>query len=359
MTDETSLPSPEEVGLFAYQVWNYKQGEMVSLLIHLGDRLGLYQAMRDAGPLTAAELAERTGLHERWLLEWLRGQGAARLLSWHDDDRFELTEVAAAVLADEHGSPFFAAGAFGTPAAPDFVDDLADAFRTGLGLPYDRQGPAGAHRTERMLGPWTRLALVPRILPALDGVEAKLDAGGLIADVGCGAGVAVMALAERFPLSHVHGYDISRHAIERARVLVDESELDNVTVHLAGAETLPTEPTFDLVVTLDCLHDMTKPSETIAAIRRSLRPDGTWLIKDIRCAARAKDNLANPMAAMMYGFSIASCMSSALSEAEGAGLGTLGLHPELLQQLCAEAGFEHFRTHDFDEPANLYYEVRI
>ena len=135
--------------------------------------------------------------------------------------------------------------------------------------------------------------------------------------------------------------------------------VDDATLHLAGADTLPTEATFDLVLTLDCLHDMTNPSETMAAIRRSIRPDGTWLVKDIRCASQAKDNLANPMAAMMYGFSIASCMSSALSEPDGAGLGTLGLHPELLAQLCAEAGFSRFQIHDFDEPANLYYEVRV
>lgn len=359
MTGTPSPPSPDDVRLFAFQVWSYKQGEMVSLLIHLGDRLGLYRAMRDAGPLTSAELAERASLHERWLREWLRGQGAAGLLVWHDDDRFELTSAAAAVLADEHGSLYFAAGAFGSPAAPDFLDDLADAFRTGLGLPYDRQGPAGAHRTERMLGPWTRLALVPRILPALDGVEAKLDAGGVVADVGCGAGVAAIALAERFPRSHIHGYDISRHAIERAQQLLADGKVDNVTLHLAGADTLPAVPTFDLVLTLDCLHDMTRPAETMAAIRRSIRPDGTWLVKDIRCASRPKDNLANPMAAMMYGFSIASCMSSALSEPGGAGLGTLGLPPDLLAQLSAEAGFSQFRIHDFDEPANLYYEVRV
>ncbi|MHB8328500.1 MAG: methyltransferase domain-containing protein [Acidimicrobiales bacterium] len=359
MSGEPRPNSAEEIGLLAFRVWSYKQGEMVSLLIHLGDRLGLYRAMRGAASLSAGELAERTGLDERWVLEWLRGQGAAGLLTWHDDDRFELTDAAAAVLADEHDSLFFAAGAFGTPPAPDFVDDLAEAFRTGLGLPYDRQGPTGAHRTERMLGPWTRLALVPRILPALHGVEAKLDAGGMIADIGCGAGVAIISLAQRFPRSHVHGYDTSRHAVERARQLVDEAQLDNVTLHLAGAEALPIEETFDFVVTLDCLHDMTRPTETIAGIRRSIKHDGTWLIKDIRCAARAKDNIGNPMAAMMYGFSIASCMSSALSEPNGAGFGTLGLHPELLSQLCGEAGFSRFQVHDFDEPANLYYEVRV
>jgi len=357
MTDVTE-PTDEEIALFAYQVWSYKQGEMVSLLIHLGDRLGLYRAMRGAGRLSAGELAARAGLHERWVREWLQGQAAAGLLGWHDDDRFELTPTAAAVLADEEESLFFAAGAFGSPASADFVDALADAFVSGLGLPYDRQGPAGAHRTERMLGPWTRLALVPTILPALDGVVAKLEAGVRVADVGCGAGVALVAMARSFPRSRFEGYDISRYAIERAGQLVAEAGVDNVELHLAGPEALPHDPTYDLTLTFDCLHDMTDPPATMAAIRRSIAPDGTWLVKDIRCAPQARDNLKNPMAAMMYGFSISSCMSSALSEPGGAGLGTLGLHPELLAQLSAEAGFGRFRLLDFDEPANLYYEVR-
>jgi 2-polyprenyl-3-methyl-5-hydroxy-6-metoxy-1,4-benzoquinol methylase len=129
-------------------------------------------------------------------------------------------------------------------------------------------------------------------------------------------------------------------------------------LHQAGAEALPAEPTFDLVLTFDCLHDMTDPNATIAAIHHSIRSDGTWLVKDIRCAPHSRDNLKNPMAAMMYGFSITSCMSSATSVPGGAGLGTLGLHPELLARLVSEAGFTRFEVHDFEEPANLYYEVR-
>ena len=355
---EPRTATNDEIGLLAYQVWTYKQGEMVSLLIHLGDRLGLYRTMWGAGPLSSQELAERSGLHERWVREWLRGQGAAGLLVWHDDDRFELTDAAAAVLADEDNSLFFAAGAFGSPPAPGFVDDLAAAFESGIGLPYDRQGPAGAHRTERMLGPWSRLALVETILPALDEVIGKLDAGGTCADVGCGAGVALVAMAQRFPRARFHGYDISHHAIDRAGELVAEAGLDNVELHLAGSEALPAEEMFDLVLTFDCLHDMTEPTATIAAIRRAIRPDGTWLVKDIRSAATARENLKNPMAAMMYGFSISSCMSSAMSEPGGLGLGTLGLPPDLLAGFTADAGFTRFQVLDFDEPANLYYEVR-
>ena len=103
---------------------------------------------------------------------------------------------------------------------------------------------------------------------------------------------------------------------------------------------------------------MTRPAEVIAAIRRALRPDGTWLIKDIRSQPRFEDNLGHPMLAMFYGFSVSACMSSALSEPGGAGLGTLGFNPEVAERMVREAGFEHFRMHDFDDPTNLYYEVR-
>jgi hypothetical protein len=125
----------DRLARLALQVWSFKQGEAVSLMIHLGDRLGLYRAMVDAGPLDASGLARLTGLHPRWLLEWLRGQAAAGLLSSTDGDMFELTAEAAALLADEEGSTWFAAGAFnGGIAPPDVVDRLADAFRTGIGL---------------------------------------------------------------------------------------------------------------------------------------------------------------------------------------------------------------------------------
>src|SRR5262249_33443116 len=150
---------------------------------------GLYRALHGAGPVTAGELATRTGLKERWLFEWLRGQAAARLLDYHDPDRFELTPVGAAVLADESGRLAFAAGAFAPQSSPDVIDKLCDAFRTGIGLSYEQLGANAAHRTERMLGPWVRQALVPKIIPALDGVQQKLERGGVVADVGCGSGL--------------------------------------------------------------------------------------------------------------------------------------------------------------------------
>jgi 2-polyprenyl-3-methyl-5-hydroxy-6-metoxy-1,4-benzoquinol methylase len=353
-----STDERDRISAFALRVWGYKQGEMVSLMLHLGDRLGLYQAMAGQAPMTAAELAAATGLHERWLLEWLRGQAAARLVDTEDGESFQLSPEGAAVLADSQDLSF-AAGAFaGGAAPPDVVDRLADAFRSGLGLTFDERGPAAAAAIERMTEPWTRLALVPLILPALDGVVGRLQAGARVADVGCGSGVAVCAMAAAFPASRFDGLDPSQHAIGRARAKAAGFGLENTDFRLAKAADLPGDHRYDLVLTLDCIHDMPRPAQAMAAIRQAIRPDGTWLIKDIRSSPSWTANLRNPMLAMMYGLSVTGCMSSGLSEPGGAGLGTLGFHPELAERMCREAGFSRFAQRDFDDPVNLYYEVR-
>jgi 2-polyprenyl-3-methyl-5-hydroxy-6-metoxy-1,4-benzoquinol methylase len=350
----------DEVALFALRVWGYKQGEVVSLMVYVGDELGLYRAMAGAGPLRADELAAATGLSPRWVLEWLRSQGAAGLLDTADGERFELTEEGAEVLVNETTSTWFAAGAFrGAAAHPDVTASLLDAFRTGQGLSYDDLGPSAAHAIERMLAPWTRLVLVPHILPRLDGVDERLRAGASVVDVGCGAGVALEAMATAYPASSFVGFDPSVHAVDRAREKLAEAGLSNVALRCEPAESLPDDPTYDLVLTLDCLHDMPYPTAAMEAIRRSIRLDGTWLIKDIRSSSEWSENLRNPMLALMYGTSVATCMSSALSAPRGAGLGTLGLPPKLLEAMCRDAGFSRFEVHDFDDPVNLYYEVRV
>ena len=349
---------PDALAAITFQVWNYKQGQMVSLMIQLGDRLGLYGALDGAGPVSVDDLASRTGLHPRWLLEWLRGQAAARLVERHPDDRYELTPEAALVLARAE-EVTFAAAAFDEARPVDYVDRLSDAFRSGIGLTYDDLGRGCAHHVERMLGPVTRALLVPVVIPALDGVLAKLESGAVVADVGCGAGLALELLAQAFPRSQFHGYDLSRHAIETGRDRMARAGLVNVEFHNDRAEDLSPDLAFDLVLTFDCMHDMTRPDRAVDAIRRSLKSDGTWLIKDIRSAPAFADNMKNPMLALMYASSVATCMSSAMSEPDGLGLGTLGFNPEVAESMVRAGGFTRFRVHDFPDKANLYYEVRI
>jgi 2-polyprenyl-3-methyl-5-hydroxy-6-metoxy-1,4-benzoquinol methylase len=354
-----AVADPDKLIAMALRVWGYKQGEVVSLMIHLGDRLGLYQALRGAAPVTAAGLSAKTGLHPRWLLEWLRCQAAAGLVGSADGETFELSPEAAALLADEDASVWFAAGAFYGCAAPaETTGRIAESFRSGAGLTFDDLGEDAAARVERTLGPWSRLALVPVILPALDGVTARLDAGASVADVGCGSGITLLTLAAAFPRSRFDGYDPSRTAIDRAGRNQASRGLANATFRCEAAEQLPAGPVFDLVLTFDCLHDMPHPDRAARAIRRCLKPDGTWLIKEIRAGETWQDNLAHPVAALFYGSSVASCLPSGLSEPGGAGLGTLGLPPSRLEALCRDAGFSRFTPHDVGDPANLYYEIR-
>jgi len=340
---------------YTMATWGYKQGEMVALMIHLGVRLGLYQALDGAGPVTSGDLAATTGLHERWLREWLRAQGAAELLVTEDGETFELEREAAMVLARED-TPTYAAGVFSHLRDPRVADGLAEAFQTGLGLTYDGQGEGSEQHVEAMLAPMARALLVPSVIPTLDGVVDRLEAGAKVVDVGCGTGLAIELLATAWPNCTFEGYDVSERAVSVARDRFNG--VDNVTVHLAGGEDVPPTADVDLMMTLDCLHDMPRPDLAIGAIRQAIAPDGTWLVKEIKSSPDWSRNLKNPMLAMMYSTSVASCMSSAMSSADGLGLGTLGMNPAVLESMVTEAGFSRFAMHDLDDPTNLYYEVR-
>lgn len=340
------------------KVFGYLKGTLISAMIHLGDTLGLYQAMRGAGPLNSQQLADKTGLHERWVREWIHGQAAAGLLEYVGDGRFEMSPEMGLLLAEED-SPKFAAGIFSDlPQRMAILERLPESFRTGLGLPYDARGAEGARGIERVFGPWFRTALVPTVLPALDGVTEKLNAGAQAADIGCGAGVALLEMAKAYPHSAFHGYDISQHALSRAEENKAAAGLSNVTFHNAKTDGLPGDNSLDFITTFDCIHDMTDPAGMIRTIRAALKPDGTWFIADINSAPTFEENLKNPMTGMFYAFSVMGCMSSALSEPGGAGLGTLGFNEQVARKMAAEAGFTQFKRHDFENPFNAYYEVR-
>ena len=354
----------DQIKLFGFKVWTYRMGEQVAFTIHLGDLLGLYRAMHDRGPTTSGELAASLDFDERIVREWLYGQAAAGLIdhlpagSGTLDHTFELTAVQAAVLADEEHSIAFAAGAFSGGPQREVIDRIADSFRTGIGVTYEQQGVSTAAAMGRMTGPWSRQALVPVILPALDGVVDKLAAGIDVLDVGCGAGLTLCLIAQAFPTSRCVGYDPSESAIRLARARAADLGLDNIDFVVAMADDVPPDPRFDFVLTFDCLHDMPRPDLAAQAIGAAMTPTGTWLIKDIRSSGDFQTDRRNPLLALFYGFSIETCLQSALSEPGGLGLGTLGLHADRLESLTTAAGFSTLEIHDFDDAANLYYEVR-
>jgi SAM-dependent methyltransferase len=343
----------------AERLFGYLGGALVSATVYLGERMGLYQALDGAGPVTSAELAGKTGLNERWLREWLMGQAAANLVTYRGDGRFELTPEAAMVLSNEHSPMFMAGGFCALPQQMAVLERLPQAFKTGIGLTYDALGPEVNRSVERLLAPWFRTQLVPVALPALDGVVDKLKAGAKVADIGCGAGVALIEMAKAYPRSTFHGYDIARIALGYAAENANKAGVRNVSWHDAKVDSLPADASFDFITTFDCLHDMTRPDLVMQAIRKAIKNDGTWLIADVHGQPTFEQNLTdNPLAPLMYGFSVLCCMSSALSEPDGLGLGTLGFPEPVARKMTSEAGFKRFKVRDFENPINAYYEVR-
>ena len=330
----------------------------VSMMVFLGLRLGLYKTLSDAGPVTSDELAGRTELHERWLREWLQGQAAAGVIEYKGDGRFELSPECAVLLTDENDLRYLGSHFDSLPRRIATAQQLPESFRTGLGQTWDGRGPDSAEETEQQFGNWHRQALVPTALPLLDGALEKLAGGAKVADVGCGAGIALIEMAKAFPDSEFHGYEISEGAIARAEHNRDEAGTANVAFHNVARDPLPADASFDLITTFDCLHDMTQPQEAAAAIRAAIRPDGLWFIVDINGAATFEENLENPLSAMMYAVSVLGCLSSSLSEPGAVGYGTLGLPEPAMRELAREAGFTRFRRLDLPHPVNAFYEVR-
>lgn len=363
MSDRRDLDS-NLLKMYSFLVFSKLEGAVTSGMIHLGDRLGLYQSLSSfSHPVTSDDLAASLQLHPRWVQEWIHNQAAARLIEVSIDEQgietYSMTPEAIVVLADEL-HPAFGMGMFHRlPQTMAGLTALPESFRTGIGLDYDSHGPEGAVGIERSFEPWSRSYLLPVVLPALDGAVSRLESGAQVADIGCGAGGAALRMAQAFPKSSVTGYDISRYALDRA---LEKKSIDETTnVHFVDPRVspLPSDESLDLVTAFDCIHDMTHPQDVMAAIRGSLKPDGIWLLVDIKALDTFGENMTkNPMASLMYGISVMSCMSSAMSSVGGAGLGTLGLPESKAREMASAAGFSLFRKLDIEHSLNAFYEVR-
>ena len=360
MANETA--DPEKLKLFSFGVFSHLSGAVTSGMIHLGDRLGIYKELAVHSGVTSTELAERLNLHERWIREWCSNQVAAKIIAANfesGETLFSLSAEGKAVLADD-AHPAFGMGMFHRlPATMERLSDLPASFQSGLGFDYDTHGHEGAVGIERSFEPWSNAFLVPVVLPSVSGLVERLREGIRVADIGCGAGSAVLLMAAAFPQSEFVGYDISEHALERAREKAVSACLSNVRFVNPRDEKLPSDHSVDFVTTFDCLHDMTRPREMVKSIHTMLRASGVWLLVDIKALDTLQENVQkNPMAALMYGISVLSCMASALSEPDGEGLGTLGLSARRAEEYALLAGFSTFNQLDVTHSVNAFYEVR-
>jgi SAM-dependent methyltransferase len=326
------------------------------LLLHLGDRLGLYRAMAGAGPLSSDELARRTGTAERYVREWLANQTAGGYVVHHPEDgTYELPPEQAMVLAHED-SPVFLAGAFETIAScyADH-DTFVDAFRTGAGVGWHAHDDRLFSGVVRLFAPGYANNLVQSWLPALDGVADKLRAGASVADVGCGLGASTVILAQAYPHSTFAGFDLHEESIEGARKAAAEAGVSGrVKFAVAPASDFPGQG-YDLVCVFDALHDMGDPVGAARRILRSLAPDGTLMLVEPNAGNSLGENL-NPVGRTYYGLSTVICTPGSLAQDVGLGLGAQA-GEERLTEVLREAGFTHVRRAT-ETPFNMVLEAR-
>lgn len=324
-------------------------------LVVLGDRLGFYAAMRDGSRFTSAELARRTGTHERYVREWLAAQAAAGYVDYDDDaNAFHLNPEQAAVFADD-ASPASMAGAFEVLASL-WLDEpkVAEAFRSGRGVAWHDHSRCLFRGTERFFRPGYNANLVSQWLPALDGVVAKLERGATVADVGCGHGSSTLVMARAFPNSQFVGFDYHPESIEAAREAARDMGVGaNTRFEVADARSFPGR--YDLVTFFDCLHDMGDPVGAATHVRESLSPDGTWMLVEPYANDRLRDNL-NPVGRIYYAASTLICTPCSLSQDVGLGLGAQAGEMRLRQVVTA-GGFGRMRR-AAETPFNIVLEAR-
>lgn len=328
---------------------------MQTPLVVLGQRLGLYKALVE-GPLTTAELAERTGTVERYAREWVRAQAASGYVTYDPrTDRYHLTPEQALLFAEEDG-PGYLVGGFEIALAAGKSDTrLEEVFHTGEGIGWHEHHEGVPCGTARFFGPNYRANLVAHWLPALDGVIDKLLTGALVADVGCGHGISTLLMAEAFPRSTFVGIDYHEESIAAANEGAGRAGLQGrVSFQRGTAKDFPGR-NFDLVTMFDCLHDLGDPQGAAAHVRRSLAPDGTWMIVEPRASDRVEENL-NPVGRVFYSASTLVCTPGSLAQEVGLALGAqAGEAP--VRAIAAEAGFSRFRKAT-ETPFNLIFEAR-
>lgn len=331
-------------------------GAMASApLVLIGDQLGLYRAMVDGQPVSAAVLAKRTNTHERYIAEWLAAQAAGGYLSLDGDGLYRLEPEQAIALTDE-SSPACVLGGFEAfMAAIQIMPRLAEAFRSGDGIGWGEHQPGLFRGTARFFRPGYMANLVDSWLPALDGVVDKLNSGARVADVGCGFGHSTRLMADAFPASAFLGFDPHTPSIDAAgKQAADSGIAHQLSFAVATAADFP-GPQYDLITFFDCLHDMGDPTTALRHSLEQLAPNGTVMIVEPFAGDAVEDNM-NPLGRLFYSVSTLVCTPASLSESGRTALGAQAGYRRTAA-IAAEAGFSRFEVAT-QTPFNLVYQAK-
>lgn len=322
--------------------------------VYLGDRLGLYTALRDGGGLDAAELASRCGIHPRYAREWLEQQAVAGVLTV-DGERYVLPATHVPILTDPEHADHLAPLARMIAGIGGVLDEVVAAYRSGGGVPYAHYGADFRHGQGGINRPAFTTALVEAWLPGMSRAATMLAGGGRVADIGCGQGWAAMAVARAFPAAEVWGIDGDPASIEDARAAAAAAGV-RVRFECADAAAIGEHGPFDLLLLLETLHDLARPVDLLRAARGALAADGALLVADEKVA----DTFTAPgddLERMMYGWSITHCLPTQMTESPSAALGTV-LRADTVRELAQRAGFGDVRVLDVDGGFFRLYELR-
>ena len=353
-TVDTPQDAPAAVEAFGDRMVHMLSEACTALLTSIGHRTGLFDALAAAGPVTSAGLSDAAGLQERYVREWLNGLTVAGIVV-HDptSDGYRLPAEHAAWLTTEAGPNNLARTMQFVPLLAQVEEGIVGCFRSGGGLPY-----SAYPRFHALMDSDSRAvvdaALLDVVVPLVPGLGHRLRAGIDVADVGCGSGHAINVLARAYPRCRLVGYDFSAEAIDRARAEAADWGLSNARFDVLDVADWSEAAAYDLVTAFDAIHDQAQPGRVLSALARALRPEGTFLMVDIKAATGVDDNLDNPFAPAIYTISTMHCMTVSLGLG-GDGLGT-AWGRELATSMLHEAGFTPVDVREVeDDPFNDYY----
>lgn len=354
----TTKPPLDEakVKAFTQRMVGHLTGAAVALMMEVGRQTGLFEVMAAMPPASSAAIAERAGLAERYVREWLGAMACGGLVEYDPAAHaYRLPPEHALLLTGQTSRNLTSLATF-FPLLSRVVPAVVKAFRHGGGVPYAAYQPEFTELMDARSRPRYLELLFTKYLALPDGLLPRLEAGLRVADVGCGTGFCVNLMARRFPRSTFVGYDFSEAAVVRARQEAAAMGASNASFAVQDVAHLPSEPKFDLITAFDAIHDQIDPAAVLRGIRHALAPGGTFLMVDVHASSELEENLEAPMAAFVYTISTMHCMTVSLAHG-GAGLGTAwgtGLATRMLQ----EAGFAEVRLFERVDPMNSLYVAR-
>jgi SAM-dependent methyltransferase len=345
----------EKMNAFLGKVVGDFGAALSSSLVYIGQKLGLYKALAEAGPVTSAQLAEKTSTNERYVREWLVNQAASGYVDYDKDTgRYLLAPEQAVALTDDN-SPFYVGGGFYViKAMTNAVSRIEDSFKNGGGLLWADHDPDLFVGTERFFRPGYAAHLIASWIPALTGVEDKLRAGAKVADVGCGHGSSAIIMAQAYPNSRFWGFDNHPKSIETARERAKDAGVsDRVTFEVANASDFP-DKQYDLIAFFDCLHDMGDPVGACKRASEALAPDGSVLIVEPMAGNTVEENF-NIIGRTFSGASTLCCTANSMALG-GAALGAVATEDAIREKVLA-GGLTQFRRAT-ETPFNRIFEAR-